>query len=422
RRYDGVYHWHLARVVPVRNDKGEILSWYGSVVDIEAQKQALARTKQIADTLQEAFLPPRLPQRDRLQVDAVYVSADEDGRAGGDWYDAFELPDGRLGFSVGDVGGHGLGASVLMCKLRQSILTLARINDDPAQVLGEVNRILRMDDPDTFVTAIAGFVTADGSAIHYASAGHPPPMIANNLGTPSHIPISGGLPLGVAEELRLKTRVLPVETDAVVAFYTDGLTEYARNAVEGEARLGAVLSTLLSDMGRESPAKYAVDMVLQGRLPPDDVALLVMQFSTGEARHARHGPLANKEWRFHASDAKAAHVARTEVGAFLRKTCGETEETFQSELIIGELLANTVEHAPGLVHLLLEWTGDHYALTVRDSGPGFESVAPELPSDVMSEGSRGLFIIGALASDVQKEPLPGGGVEMRVTLPLRPIG
>lgn len=422
RRYDGVYHWHLARVVPVRNDKGEILSWYGSVVDIEAQKQALTRTKQIADTLQDAFLPPRLPQRDRLQLDAVYVSADEDGRVGGDWYDAFELPDGRLGFSIGDVGGHGLGASVLMCKLRQSILTLARLNDDPAQVLAEVNRILRMDDPDTFVTAIAGFVRADGSAIHYASAGHPPPMVADGSGKPSNVAISGGLPLGVADDLRLKTRILPVEANDVVAFYTDGLTEYARNAIEGEARLGAALSTLVGDTARESPARYAVDMVLQGRLPPDDVALLVMQFSTGEARHARHGLLTNKEWRFHASDSKAAHVARIEVGEFLRTTCGDTEETFQSELIIGELLANTVEHAPGLVHLILEWTGENYTLTVRDSGPGFESVASELPSDIMSEGNRGLFIIGSLASDVRKDPLPGGGVEMRVTLPLRPIG
>jgi anti-sigma regulatory factor (Ser/Thr protein kinase) len=104
----------------------------------------------------------------------------------------------------------------------------------------------------------------------------------------------------------------------------------------------------------------------------------------------------------HASDAKAAHVARIEVGEFLRTTCGDTEEAFQSELIIGELLANTVEHAPGLVHLIFEWTGDSYTLTVRDSWPGFESIASELPSDIMSEGNRGLFIIGALASDVQK--------------------
>lgn len=421
RRYDGVYHWHLARVVPVRNDRGEILSWYGSVVDIEAQKEALARTKHIADTLQDAFLPPRLPQRARLQVDAVYVSADEGSRVGGDWYDAFELPDGGLGFSIGDVGGHGLDASVTMCKLRQSIRTLARMDDDPAHVLAEVNRILRLDDPETFVTAVTGFVTPDGSAVHYASAGHPLPIVASTRGVTHESPSCGGLPLGVVEELDLETHVVPIETDEVIGFYTDGLTEYARNALEGEAQLSEALSTLAT-IARERPAQYVVDTVLRGRRPPDDVALLIFQFSKSDRRLPIYFPSTNKEWRFHASDAKAAHVARIEVGEFLRTTCGSTEETFQSELIIGELLANTVDHAPGLVHLILEWTGDNYTLTVRDSGPGFESVASGLPSDIMSEGSRGLFIIGALASDVRKEPLPGGGVEMRVTLPLRPIG
>jgi anti-sigma regulatory factor (Ser/Thr protein kinase) len=305
--------------------------------------------------------------------------------------------------------------------LRQSILTLARIDNDPAHVLAEVNRILRLDDPETFVTAIAGFVTPDGSAVHYASAGHPAPIVASRRGLPVMSPSCGGLPLGVVEELHLETHVVPIETDEVIGFYTDGLTEYARNALEGEAQLSEALSTL-GTIARERPATYVVDTMLRGRRPPDDVALLIFQFSKSDRHLPIYFPLTDKEWRFHASDAKAAHVARIEVGEFLRTTCGNTEETFQSELIIGELLANTVEHAPGLVHLILEWTGENYTLTVRDSGPGFKSVASELPSDIMSEGNRGLFIVGALASAVQKDPLPGGGVEMRVTLPLRPIG
>lgn len=421
RRYDGVYHWHLARVVPVRNDRGEILSWYGSVVDIEAQKVAFAQTKEIADTLQDAFLPPRLPKRGRIQLDAIYVSAEEGGRVGGDWYDAFELPDGRLGFSIGDVGGHGLGASVLMCKLRQSILTLSRIDKDPAQVLAEVNRILCMDDPETIVTAIAGFVEVDGTTIRYACAGHPPPIVTRGPGAAATIAATGGLPLGVVEDLKLKTHVLPVEAGTTVAFYTDGLTEYDRNALEGELQLGNAIGTLAGGPAPEHPAKYVVEAVLGEKRPPDDVALLLIRFAEkGEVPKPARERLTNKEWRFHASDAKAAHVARAEIGEFLRSACGDTDATFQSELIIGELLANTVAHAPGLVHLLLEWTGENYTLCVRDNGPGFESIVRQLP-DIMSESNRGLFIIGALAPEVTKATLPGGGVEMRVILPLQPL-
>jgi hypothetical protein len=64
----------------------------------------------------------------------------------------------------------------------------------------------------------------------------------------------------------------------------------------------------------------------------------------------------------------AQGVARREIGAYIRNKCGDNDETFATELIIGELLGNTVEHAPGLVHLLIEWPGDFPVLIVRDSG------------------------------------------------------
>ena len=178
RRHDGEYHWHLARVEPIRDDKGTILSWYGTVVDIQAQKTALERTKRVAETLQEAFLPSQLPRREKLRIDANYVSAEEDALVGGDWYDAFELPDGRLCFSIGDVAGHGLSASLVVGKLRQAIFTLALDIDDPAAILRKVDHILRIIEPGTFATAIVGFVDAEESTMRYASAGHPPPIVA----------------------------------------------------------------------------------------------------------------------------------------------------------------------------------------------------------------------------------------------------
>src|ERR1700722_8425024 len=88
------------------------------------------------------------------------------------------MPDGRIGFSVGDVAGHGIEASIVVGKLRQTIFKLALRIDDPAAILPETNPILRMQDPRTFVTAIAGFIDAEKMTIRYASAGHPPPIVA----------------------------------------------------------------------------------------------------------------------------------------------------------------------------------------------------------------------------------------------------
>jgi len=421
RRYDGVFHWHLARVEPVRDDQGTILSWYGTVVDIEAQKQALERTKRVADTLQDAFLPATLPQRDGMRLDATYASAEQDALVGGDWYDAFELADGRLIFSIGDVAGHGIAASMAVGKLRQSIFMLARHVDDPAEILVEVDRVLRIQDPGVFVTALVGVVDRRSTQMRYATAGHPPPIVAYRREGPAVVLPSGGPPLGVATELKLETHAVPIETDMVAVFYTDGVTEFARDAIAGEARLCAQIPLLVGDTSVARPARALYEAVLDGAVPQDDAAVLVLQFSTVDAAAVHDEPLPlQKQWRFHASDAQAAHVARREVGAYLAETCGETEATLTSELIIGELLANTVEHAPGLVHLTLEWTGETFVLVVRDSGPGLESAQANLP-DVWHEGSRGLFLVHALAASVTVAESPAGGAELRVVLPATPI-
>jgi len=420
RRYDGVYRWHLARVEPVRDDKGRIRSWYGSVIDIDAQKEAFERTRRVAEALQQAFLPQTLPQRERLRLDASYVSAESDALVGGDWYDAFELPDGRLGFSIGDVGGHGLAASMAVGILRQSLYTLALRCEDPAEILAEVNGILRLQRPDEYVTAILGFLDRDGTQIRYSVAGHPPPMLADRSDLPARMLPGGGLPLGVAAQAQFVTHTVPIAVDAVVVLYTDGVTEFDRDAVAGEARLLSAIPLLVGNTSAARPAERLYRAVLGDAVPRDDVAILVLQFSPNVASPNYEPVSPTMHWRFHASDAQAAHVARMEVGTYIFSVAGKTEEAYASELIVGELLANTVEHAPGLVDLRLEWTEDAAILTVRDSGPGLDSLKINLPSDPMNEGSRGLYLAHMLSKEVSLAPSSSGGAEIRVILPVKP--
>jgi len=114
----------------------------------------------------------------------------------------------------------------------------------------------------------------------------------------------------------------------------------------------------------------------------DDAAVLVLQFSSfADSSTDRFDP--KKHGRFHASDAKSAHVARQEVGASINRIVDRPEETFTSEFIVGELLANTVQHAPGLVDLTLESTAEDTIVPVRDRGPGLTTNSIALPDDVM---------------------------------------
>jgi anti-sigma regulatory factor (Ser/Thr protein kinase) len=110
---------------------------------------------------------------------------------------------------------------------------------------------------------------------------------------------------------------------------------------------------------------------------------------------------------------------REEIGAYLEEIAGKTEDSFNSELILGELLANTVEHAPGLVELSIAWTDEHALLTVCDTGPGVTTLRKTLPADTLHEGSRGLFLVHTLSLGVTVTPSPSGGAEIAVILPLK---
>jgi anti-sigma regulatory factor (Ser/Thr protein kinase) len=102
--------------------------------------------------------------------------------------------------------------------------------------------------------------------------------------------------------------------------------------------------------------------------------------------------------------------------SFVRRFVTSEDDLFHAELIIGEVLANTVKHAPGIVTLVLDWTGVNPVLTVVDDGPGSFQFSPTLPDDDLTEDGRGLFLIGSLAKDVQVESTPGRGTKMTVHL------
>ena len=135
------------------------------------------RQRQVARTLQAAFLPPALPQSDGVRFDAAYVPGTRDLTVGGDWYDAFPYADGAFAFSVGDVAGHGLDAAVPMGKMRQTFRALAAVETDPARALGGADAVLRGEHPDIFVTAFVATFDLRSGVLRYANAGHPSPFV-----------------------------------------------------------------------------------------------------------------------------------------------------------------------------------------------------------------------------------------------------
>ena len=416
RRSDGEFRWFLTRAQPTRGIGNDVIRWFGTCVDIEMQRRALERSERIADTLQQVFLPSTLPHRPNLSIDATYSAADRQALIGGDWYDAVEMPDGRLMFSIGDVTGHGLEASVSAGRIRQAIYTIAFAETDPAAVLRAVNRTV-FHSAQPIATAIVGFVDKDNAKVTYACAGHPPPVIGNRDGSRSiqH----GGFPLGVLADFETESFAIDIAPNDVLVLYTDGLTEFARDALAGEGQVCRAVTAIAGSRTVAHPAENIYREVVGTASNVDDIAILVLQFSSVDlAAVQRENPKLRKIWRFNSRDAHTASSSRRELISYLESFAADRTQLFESELILGEILANTVEHAPGLVTVDIDWSGAKPVVTVCDTGPGLARLDSSLPSDPYNERGRGMFLIRSLAENVELSRSAGYGTELRATLPI----
>ena len=417
---EGVFRWFLTRVLPVRNERGDIIKWYGTNTDIDLHKRALRRKEEIAKTLQQVFIPKAFPIAPAVSFDAVYFPAENDAQVGGDWYDAFRLPDGNLVFSIGDVAGHGLEAAVTMGKIRQIIFTAALDDADPAEILRKVNRVLILQD-DKFATALVGIVDPRKQVVRYACAGHSPPIFAP-AGETAQFMESRGLALGIQAEMDLTTQTFAAAPGSLFVLYTDGLVESDRDPATGEKRLLESVARLHRNADYDTPARRIYEETLGHRAQSDDVALLVVRFldlaAPGGVSSIQSRPW-GMAWDFNSSDADAAQRARRQIVEFIRRNAHGHTDAFAIESIVGELIANTVDHAPGAVHIDIDWSDALPALTVHDSGLPFEyHDDDEQTPDIMSEGGRGLFLVRSFGATVRVQRSSGGGKDVVVVLPV----
>jgi serine phosphatase RsbU (regulator of sigma subunit) len=238
--------------------------------------------RRITAVLQTALAPEPLPDLENAQLDAIYVPAASARAVGGDWYEALELRDGRLLLLMGDVAGHGLEAAVVMNRARQAILAAAVTERDPARTLTKANAAL-MRQSSPMVTAACLVVDPRRMQLVYASAGHPPPILATPS-SPATALRNGGPPLGIMDDLRLESYDFALETGSLLVLYTDGLIENEHDIVHGEARLVRVVA---EHRQAPYPARAIFEAMLGDATPRDDVAILTVRLAGESGRLAQ---------------------------------------------------------------------------------------------------------------------------------------
>jgi serine phosphatase RsbU (regulator of sigma subunit) len=220
-------------------------------------REMYTEQRSIAQTLQHALLPERLPELDGLQVGARYVPAASGIDVGGDWYDVVTAGDGQVLVMIGDVSGHGLRAATTMASLRHAALAYAAQDPSPASVLAQLSDFVNSGAHDYFATMLCALIDVGAHRLTVASAGHLPPLLIDGAGG-QLLELDANVPIGVVRKSPYRQKTFSVRPDTTLVAFTDGLVERRGELLDvGLARLREAATTaafaledLLSELAR----------------------------------------------------------------------------------------------------------------------------------------------------------------------------
>jgi len=376
-----------------------------SLLQLAADRAALAiertrlfeREHRIAQQLQTALLPERLPSIPGLRLAARYLPGGAGTEVGGDWYDAIALPGNRLGLVMGDVAGRGVAAAASMGQLRSALRAYALEGAGPAGVLERLNRFQFQLDEDSMATVIVLVLDPGKGVLRWANAGHPPPLVVGPNGA-RYLEGAGGVPLGAVEDPVYAESEAALSPGMTVILYTDGLVEHpGRPLEEGFDRLRDA-----SGNGALDPEELC-DAILGGTLggatSSDDVTFVVANSPA---------VLGDRLSLSFPGEHEGLASLRATLRRWLAENDADADEVAAVTMATNEAVENAIEHGHRLssqpFQVELQRTASEVVITVRDRGRWRENKTRRKPGD----RGRGLTLMRAFMDDVEVSPSPGG--------------
>jgi serine phosphatase RsbU (regulator of sigma subunit)/predicted ester cyclase len=254
---------------------------------LEQEIREHERTEQelkVARSIQQASLPKEVPELQGWEISPHYRPARE---VGGDFYDFFELEDGRVGVAVGDATGKGIPAALAVTASSSMLRAVAQdLSYSPGEVLGRVNETLLARIPaNMFVTCFYAILDPKSGSLSYANAGHDLPYLHRTSGEAEELR-ARGMPLGLMPGMGYEEKETMLEAGEAALFYTDGLVEAheAKGEMFGFPRLGA----LVAERGKErSLGDFLLEELYsftgEGWEQEDDITLLTLRRSAARS-------------------------------------------------------------------------------------------------------------------------------------------
>lgn len=204
----------------------ELNRYVAELTETTAAKERIESELDLARQIQQSILPrtyPPFPHHSQFDLFARTIPARQ---VGGDFYDFFQLPDGRIGLVVADVSGKGVPAALFMTVTRTLIKNSSAYHPDPVQALLEVNaQVVPENEMCMFVTVFYGVYDPESGEMVYASAGHPAPFLRRASGEVERLEEAKGQAIGIMDVMDLKPGRVRLEPGDVLLAFTDGLDE-----------------------------------------------------------------------------------------------------------------------------------------------------------------------------------------------------
>jgi serine phosphatase RsbU (regulator of sigma subunit) len=247
------------------------------------ERERIEQELKVARSIQQASLPKDVPELEGWEITSHYQPARE---VGGDFYDFFELPNGRLGIVVGDATGKGVPAALVMANARSMLRAVAQAFNSPGEVLRRVNEALVADVPaNMFVTCFYAILEPESASLSYANAGHDLPYLHRTSGEAEELRATG-MPLGLMPAMGYEEKETTLQAGETALFYSDGLVE--AHDPKGEMFGFPRLQSLVAKYGEERSLGYFLLEELysftgEGWEQEDDITLLTLRRSAARS-------------------------------------------------------------------------------------------------------------------------------------------
>jgi serine phosphatase RsbU (regulator of sigma subunit)/predicted ester cyclase len=243
------------------------------------ERERIEQELLVAHRIQQASLPNEVPSLEGWEITPLYQPAWE---VGGDFYDFFELDEGRLGVVVGDATGKGVPAALVAEATSNMLRALAQglASSSPGEVLERVNEtLLARIPPNTFVTCFYAILEPESGSLTYANAGHDLPYLRRSNGGTDELR-ARGMPLGLMPGMSYEQKETMLQLGETALLYSDGLVEAhdstgemfgfprLRELVAEHGEVGSLGELLLEEL---------YSFVGEGWKQEDDITLLTLE-------------------------------------------------------------------------------------------------------------------------------------------------